>query len=144
MSLSLLPEDAVQNGPEPSRARRCWARRSEPLTARTVLGRWTHRERLGEMLAKSAGVKMAPSPGATDSHGAMVIGRTIANAETAGKPVERPRRVGGPIAHSCQHEALYYAGEMAIKRVSEAPTASESLSRTASLAGRLCPESRTV
>src|SRR5450432_513884 len=27
----------VQNGPEPSRARRCWARRSEPLTARTVL-----------------------------------------------------------------------------------------------------------
>jgi hypothetical protein len=28
----------VQNGPEPSRARRCWARRSEPFTARTVLG----------------------------------------------------------------------------------------------------------
>src|SRR5262245_42236758 len=27
----------VQNGPERSRGRRCWARRSEPLTARTVL-----------------------------------------------------------------------------------------------------------
>ena len=25
-----------ENGPERSRARRCWARRSEPLTARTV------------------------------------------------------------------------------------------------------------
>src|SRR5437867_1785604 len=32
-SLSLLMEGSVQNGLEPSRARRCWARRSEPLTA---------------------------------------------------------------------------------------------------------------
>jgi|ERR1039458_1423661 hypothetical protein len=37
MSLSLLSRRCCQNGPEPSRARRCWARRSEPLTARTVL-----------------------------------------------------------------------------------------------------------
>src|ERR1039457_1306280 len=32
-----LLRTVVKNGPEPSRARRCWARRSEPLTARTVL-----------------------------------------------------------------------------------------------------------
>src|ERR1039458_6440480 len=32
-----LLRSVVKNGPEPSRARRCWARRSEPLTARTVL-----------------------------------------------------------------------------------------------------------
>jgi hypothetical protein len=32
-----LLRSVVRNGPEPSRARRCWARRSEPLTARTVL-----------------------------------------------------------------------------------------------------------
>ncbi len=37
VSLSLLSGGVVQNGPERSRARRCWARRSEPLTARTVL-----------------------------------------------------------------------------------------------------------
>jgi len=37
MSLSLLSRRCCQNGPEPSRARRCWERRSEPLTARTVL-----------------------------------------------------------------------------------------------------------
>jgi hypothetical protein len=37
VSLSLLLGGVVQNGPEPSKARRCWARRSEPLTARTVL-----------------------------------------------------------------------------------------------------------
>ena len=32
-----LLRSVFRNGPEPSRARRCWARRSEPLTARTVL-----------------------------------------------------------------------------------------------------------
>src|ERR1022692_1680821 len=32
-----LLRGVVRNGPELSRARRCWARRSEPLTARTVL-----------------------------------------------------------------------------------------------------------
>jgi hypothetical protein len=32
-----LLRSVVRNGPEPSRARRYWARRSEPLTARTVL-----------------------------------------------------------------------------------------------------------
>src|ERR1035438_3455800 len=32
-----LLRSVVRNGPERSRARRCWARRSEPLTARTVL-----------------------------------------------------------------------------------------------------------
>jgi type IV secretion system protein VirD4 len=37
ISLSLLLVDVVQNGPERSRARRYWARRSGPLTARTVL-----------------------------------------------------------------------------------------------------------
>src|ERR1035437_5849402 len=37
VSLSLFSGVVVRNGPEPSRARRCWARRSEPLTARTVL-----------------------------------------------------------------------------------------------------------
>jgi hypothetical protein len=37
-SLSLLTGVLLQNGPEPSRARRCWVRRSEPFTARTVLG----------------------------------------------------------------------------------------------------------
>jgi len=35
-SLSLIPGEVLWNGPEPSRARRCWARPSEPLTARTV------------------------------------------------------------------------------------------------------------
>src|SRR5712672_996811 len=53
----------AQNGPEPSRARRCWARRSEPLTARTVLRRWSKRERG----AKGWGAKMAPSLGASNS-----------------------------------------------------------------------------
>jgi hypothetical protein len=37
LNLSLLLERLLWNGPEQSRARRCWARRSEPLTARTVL-----------------------------------------------------------------------------------------------------------
>ena len=37
--------DCVTNGPERSRARRCWARRSEPLTARTVLRASPKRER---------------------------------------------------------------------------------------------------
>src|SRR5450756_2018964 len=40
-----LLRSVVRNGPEPSRARRCWARRSEPLTARTVLRRSGMRER---------------------------------------------------------------------------------------------------
>ena len=37
VSLSLVLGGVVQNGPKRSRARHCWARRSEPLTARTVL-----------------------------------------------------------------------------------------------------------
>jgi hypothetical protein len=45
-SLSLLAGEFAQNGPERSRARRCWARRSEPLTARTVLRPSAKRERL--------------------------------------------------------------------------------------------------
>src|SRR5207245_1106789 len=57
------------NGPEPSRARRCWARRSEPLTARTVLRRWSKRERG----AKGWGAKMAPSLGASNSISILVI-----------------------------------------------------------------------
>src|SRR6266404_3175549 len=57
----------AQNGPEPSRARRCWARRSEPLTARTVLRRWSKRERG----AKGWGAKMAPSLGASNSQNAV-------------------------------------------------------------------------
>src|ERR1017187_5408814 len=32
-----LLRSVVRNGPEPSRVRRCWERRGEPLTARTVL-----------------------------------------------------------------------------------------------------------
>jgi transposase len=38
LSLSVFSATFLQNGPEQSRARRCWARRSEPLTARTILG----------------------------------------------------------------------------------------------------------
>ena len=45
-SLSLLMEGLFQNGPELSRARRCWARRSDPFTARTVLRPSKKRERL--------------------------------------------------------------------------------------------------
>src|SRR5262249_48550061 len=48
---------------KPSRARRCWARRSEPLTARTVPIEWGNRERR----AKGWGAIMAPSLGATDT-----------------------------------------------------------------------------
>src|ERR1700683_3456000 len=64
MSLSLLLGDVVQNGPERSRARRCWARRSGPLTARTVLRDWSTRERLGEELAKNGAKKwpLRPAP----------------------------------------------------------------------------------
>src|SRR5437879_5662013 len=46
MSLSLFLGGVLRNGPEPSRARRCLARRSEPLTARTVLRESSERERL--------------------------------------------------------------------------------------------------
>src|SRR6266852_5565603 len=63
LTLSLLMGGFAQNGPEPSRARRCWARRSEPLTARTVLRRWSKRERG----AKGWGAKMAPSLGASNT-----------------------------------------------------------------------------
>src|ERR1035437_3408629 len=52
VSLSLFSGVVVRNGPEPSRARRCWARRSEPLTARTVLRCSLKRESRGERLAK--------------------------------------------------------------------------------------------
>jgi hypothetical protein len=45
-SLSLLAGEFAQNGPEQSRARRYSARRSEPLTARTVLRPSAKRERL--------------------------------------------------------------------------------------------------
>jgi hypothetical protein len=47
-----LLSSVLQNGPEVSRARRCWARRSEPLTPRTVLRRLQDGERPGEVLAK--------------------------------------------------------------------------------------------
>jgi hypothetical protein len=57
ISLSVLPGDVVQNGPERSRARRCWGRRSGPLTARTVLRGWKERERRGEELAKDGAKK---------------------------------------------------------------------------------------
>src|SRR6266404_4603294 len=43
MLVSLLYRMVLQNGPEPSRARR-QARRSEPFTARTVLRGWRKRE----------------------------------------------------------------------------------------------------
>jgi hypothetical protein len=64
MSLSLLLGGVVQNGPERSRARRYWARRSGPLTARTVLGDWSKRERLSEELAKGGPKKwpLCPAP----------------------------------------------------------------------------------
>src|ERR1700735_4253756 len=64
MSLSLLLGGVVQNGPERSRARRYWARRSGPLTARTVLGDWNKRERLSEELAKGGPKKwpLCPAP----------------------------------------------------------------------------------
>ena len=64
MSLSLLLGGVVQNGPERSRARRYWARRSGPLTARTVLGDWGKRERLSEELAKGGPKKwpLCPAP----------------------------------------------------------------------------------
>jgi hypothetical protein len=49
-SLHLEPfphlRNVLRNGPEPSRARRCLVRRSEPLTARTVLRESGKRERL--------------------------------------------------------------------------------------------------
>src|ERR1700730_12906626 len=91
MSLSLLPGDIVQNGPERSRARRCWARRSRPLTARTVLGRWVQRERLGEISAKTGGTKVAPSPGATNT-------RTVAKLAARSvlvPPTPNGRRIAG-------------------------------------------------
>jgi hypothetical protein len=64
MSLSFLLGDVVQNAPEWSRTRRCWARRSGPLTARTVLRDWSTRERLGEELAKDGAKKwpLRPAP----------------------------------------------------------------------------------
>jgi hypothetical protein len=64
-SLSLLSGSVCWNGPEPSRARRCWARRSGPLTARTVLARWKKRERLGRRIGETCGAKVAPSLSAT-------------------------------------------------------------------------------
>src|ERR1035438_7629925 len=59
---SPLLRSVVKNGPEPSWARRCWARRSEPLTARTVLRRSLKRERRGERLAKRGPPKWYPRP----------------------------------------------------------------------------------
>src|SRR5580658_1173700 len=67
MSLSLLPGDVIQNGPERSRARRCWTRRSGPLTARTVLRGWKERERRGEELAKDGAKKWPLRSAATDT-----------------------------------------------------------------------------
>src|SRR5665811_1277215 len=57
-----LLRSVVRNGPEPSRARRCWARRSEPLTARTVLRGSLKRERRGERLAKGGPPFWYPRP----------------------------------------------------------------------------------
>src|SRR5450759_1819509 len=57
-----LLRSVVRNGPERSRARRCWARRSEPLTARTVLRGSLKRERRGERLAKSGPPFWYPGP----------------------------------------------------------------------------------
>src|ERR1035437_29067 len=57
-----LLRSVVRNGPEPSRARRCWARRSEPLTARTVLRGSLKRERRGARLAKSGPPFWCPRP----------------------------------------------------------------------------------
>src|SRR5664279_484002 len=57
-----LLRSVVRNGPERSRARRCWARRSEPLTARTVLRGSLKRERRGERLAKSGPPFWYPRP----------------------------------------------------------------------------------
>ncbi len=45
-SLSFLAGEFAQNGPEQSRARRCWARPSGPLTARTALPPSAKKERL--------------------------------------------------------------------------------------------------
>ena len=59
-SLSLLTGGLIQNGPELSRARRCWVRRSEPLTARTVLGSSKKGERLLLRLSKVAPQKWLP------------------------------------------------------------------------------------
>ena len=60
-SLSLLTGRLFQNGSEPSRARRCWARRSEPLPARTVLGSSRKRERLPAGTGRSGSQKVDPS-----------------------------------------------------------------------------------
>src|SRR5450759_1086962 len=57
-----LLRSVVRNGPERSRARRCWARRSEPLTARTVLRGSLKRERRGARLAKSGPPFWYPRP----------------------------------------------------------------------------------
>ena len=57
-----LLRSVVWNGPEPSRGRRCWARRSEPLTARTVLRLSLKRERRGERLAKRGPPFWCPRP----------------------------------------------------------------------------------
>src|ERR1035437_5494208 len=57
-----LLRSVVRNGPERSRARRCWARRSEPLTARNVLRGSLKRERRGARLAKRGPPFWYPRP----------------------------------------------------------------------------------
>ena len=66
MSLSLLSGGVVQNGPERSRARRCWARRSETLTARTVLRRSLKRERRERKLGEKWAAILVPLPAASN------------------------------------------------------------------------------
>jgi hypothetical protein len=78
MSLSFLLGGVVQNGPERSRARRYWARRSGPLTARTVLGDWSKKERLSEELAKGGPKKwplcLAPLTAGLLDHAKRTVG----------------------------------------------------------------------
>ena len=68
MSLSLLSGGVVQNGPERSRGRRCWARRSEPLTARTVLRRSLKRERRERKLGEKWAAILVPLPAASNNN----------------------------------------------------------------------------
>ena len=67
VSLSLLSGGVVQNGPERSRGRRCWARRSEPLTARTVLRRSLKRERRERKLGEKWAAILVPLPPASNT-----------------------------------------------------------------------------
>ena len=63
MSLSLISGGVRQNGPEPSRARRCWARAKRTLDGEDRSERMQLSERRGRMNDESCGQKRGPIAG---------------------------------------------------------------------------------